>query len=297
MTMRHGVVILPEHSWRRAREVWRQAEEFGFDHAWTYDHLVWRWLRDKPWFGAVPTLAAAATATSRIGLGTLVASPGFRDPVSFAKEIMTLDDISGGRMNCGVGAGGYDADLLRAAPSSPADRSARFAEFVELMDRVLRQEPTSHHGRFYHCQDLVLQPACVQRPRVPLAVAASGPRGMRLAAAHADTWVTSGVANGFDLLPYEKAIPLIRDQVRALEEACAEIGRDPSTIGRLVLTGASIDGVLDSVESFRDCSGALADAGVTDLVVHWPRPEFPFKAQMDTFENIARWNEDHALPT
>lgn len=295
--MRHGVVILPEHSWSQARKLWRQAEEFGFDHAWTYDHLVWRWLSDKPWFGAVPTLTAAATATSRIRLGTLVANPGFRDPVAFAKEIMTLDDISGGRIDCGVGAGGYDADLLREGRSSPAERSARFAEFVELMDLVLRQDPSGYHGKFYTCPDLVLHPACVQRPRVPLAVAASGPAGMRLAAAHAQTWVTSGVPNGFELLPYERAVPLVKDQVRKLEDACAEIGRDPSTLGRLVLTGASMDGVLDSVESFRDCSGALAEAGVTDLVVHWPRPEFPFKARMDVFEDIARWNEDHARST
>ncbi len=74
------------------------------DHAWTYDHLTWRNLRDGPWFGAVPTLAAAALVTSRIRLGTLVASANFRHPVPFAKELMTLDDLSHGRFTLGVGA-------------------------------------------------------------------------------------------------------------------------------------------------------------------------------------------------
>src|SRR5436309_15441027 len=90
--MRIGVLILPELPWSTAQSLWRRAEELGFDHAWTYDHLAWRSLRDAPWFGAMPTLAAAAVVTTRMRLGTLVASSNFRHPVSFAKEIITLDD-------------------------------------------------------------------------------------------------------------------------------------------------------------------------------------------------------------
>jgi len=83
--MRIGVLILPELPWSTAQSLWRRAEELGFDHAWTYDHLAWRSLRDAPWFGAMPTLAAAAVVTTRMRLGTLVASSNFRHPVSFAK--------------------------------------------------------------------------------------------------------------------------------------------------------------------------------------------------------------------
>ena len=81
--MRLGVLILPEDPWPDARRKWQRAEQLGFDHAWTYDHLAWRGLRDSPWFGAVPTLAAAAAVTSTIRLGTLVASPEVRHPVPF----------------------------------------------------------------------------------------------------------------------------------------------------------------------------------------------------------------------
>src|SRR5262249_28791662 len=99
--MRLGVVILPDLRWAVARDVWRRAEALGFDHAWTYDHLAWRSLRDGPWFGAVPTLTAAATVTTRLRLGPLVASPNFRHPVAFARELVALDDVSGGRLTLG----------------------------------------------------------------------------------------------------------------------------------------------------------------------------------------------------
>src|ERR1700710_2211504 len=108
--MRFGVVILPEYPWREARDIWSRAEAMGFDHAWTYDHLAWRSLRDAPWFGAIPTLTAAAGATEHIRLGPLVASPNFRHPVPFAKELITLDDISDGRLTLGIGSGGEGWD-------------------------------------------------------------------------------------------------------------------------------------------------------------------------------------------
>src|SRR5437879_12137899 len=114
--MRSGVLLLRELPWSTAQSLWRRAEELGFDHAWTYDHLAWRSLRDAPWFGAMPTLAAAAVVTTRMRLGTLVASSHFRHSVSSAQEIITLDDVSAGRFTLGMGAGcdGWDASVLGA---------------------------------------------------------------------------------------------------------------------------------------------------------------------------------------
>ena len=122
--MRLGVVILPELRRAELAAVWRAAEQLGFDHAWTYDHLAWRTLRDSPWFAAVPALAAAALATERIRLGTLVASPNFRHPVPFARELIALDDLSGGRFTLGLGAGGtgWDATILGQPAWSPRRR-------------------------------------------------------------------------------------------------------------------------------------------------------------------------------
>src|SRR5580704_1217263 len=103
--MRLSTVILPVYPWARGQEVWRRAEALGFHAAYTYDHLSWRSFRDRTWFGALPTLTAAALVTERLRLGTLVTSPNFRHPVTLAKELMTLDDISEGRLTVGIGAG------------------------------------------------------------------------------------------------------------------------------------------------------------------------------------------------
>lgn len=287
--MRHGVVILPEHRWRHAKELWTRAEAYGFDHAWTYDQLMWRWLRDKPWFGTVPTLTAAAAVTSRIGLGTMVATPTYRHPVPFAKEVMALDDISDGRFVCGLGAGAGAVDDLVVDPTerTPRQRADRFAEFVELTDSLLRRRKTSYAGEHYRADEVWMSPGCVAEPRVPFAIAATGPRGMRLAARHADTWITAGPPATFDARPYEQALPVIAEQLRAVDEACAAVGRDRTSLRRLLLTGAAVGGVLDSVESWRDAAGRFAEIGVTDLVVHWPRPDFPYAGDERVLDDIA----------
>jgi alkanesulfonate monooxygenase SsuD/methylene tetrahydromethanopterin reductase-like flavin-dependent oxidoreductase (luciferase family) len=287
--MRLGVLILPEHPWVEARAVWRRAEELGVDHAWTYDHLAWRSLRDSPWFGAVPTLAAVAAVTERIRVGTLVASPNFRHPVPLARELVSLDDISSGRLTLGVGSGGtgWDATMLGQQPWSAKERAQRFAEFVRLLDRLLREQVVSSQGRYYSAVGARTVPGCVQHPRIPFAIAASGPQGMRLAAELAHTWVTVGdVTSRGAALTAEEGPRVVRAQMAQLDEACAARGRDPSSMARLVLTGPLLDAGLTSVEHFRDTVGRYAEIGVTDLVVHWPRPSEPYAGDVTTFERI-----------
>jgi alkanesulfonate monooxygenase SsuD/methylene tetrahydromethanopterin reductase-like flavin-dependent oxidoreductase (luciferase family) len=270
--VRLGVVLLPEVRWPDDR--WARAEALGFEHAWTYDHLTWRDLRDGPWFAAVPTLAAAALATSTIRLGTLVASANFRHPVPFAKELMTLDDLSGGRLTLGIGSGGtgWDATALGQEPWSIRERIGRFEEFVECVEEVLSKPKANYQGRWYAADEARSIPGCVQQPRVPFAVAATGPRTMRVAARHGRAWV---VADGD-----------VAGRVRDLEAACLAEGRDPSTIDRILLTGFDHDPGLDSVEHLRDVMGRYEAMGITDLVVHWPRPDAPFAGDQATFEAV-----------
>src|SRR5262249_33596806 len=170
--LRLGTVILPEHRWADAQSIWRRAEELGFEHAWTYDHLAWRSLRDTAWFGAIPTLTAAAPVTGRIRLGLFVAPPHFRHPVPFAKESGTLADRSAGRLTLGIGAGGegWDARMLGNPPWSRRERAERFAEFVELTDLLLREPAVSRRGRYYTAEEARTHPGCLQRPRVPFAI-------------------------------------------------------------------------------------------------------------------------------
>jgi alkanesulfonate monooxygenase SsuD/methylene tetrahydromethanopterin reductase-like flavin-dependent oxidoreductase (luciferase family) len=286
--VRVGVVILPEHPWRVARSIWRRAEELGFDHAWTYDHLAWRSLVDSSWFGAMPTLTAAATATDRIRLGPLVASPNFRHPVPFAKEVISLDDISDGRLILGLGSGGegWDATVLGQPRWSTRERGDRFAEFVDLTDRLLREPQTSYDGRFYSAVGARTYPGCAQQPRVPFAVAATGARAMQVAATYADTWVTTGDRGPETTLGADEGSAAVRSQMDRLDEACARVGRDPNSLARLVLSGLRLDSGLTSRDAFDDTTGRYEAVGVTDFVVHWPRPDGPFGGDLTAFEQI-----------
>jgi alkanesulfonate monooxygenase SsuD/methylene tetrahydromethanopterin reductase-like flavin-dependent oxidoreductase (luciferase family) len=286
--MRIGTVILPEHRWSEAAALWRRAEDLGVDTVWTYDHLTWRSLRDGPWFGAVPTLAAAAAVTSRVRLGTLVTSPNFREPVLLAKDVMTLDDISAGRFRLGIGAGGsgFDAEALGGTPWTPAERAGHFAEFVELLDLLLRQPATTWKGSHYAAVEARAVPGSVQQPRVPFTLAATGPRGLALAARFADTWVTFGDPRRAGELTDEECLEVVRRQSAALDGACVAAGRDPATLHRMYLTGSTRERWLDSADAFADYAGRYAQLGISELALHWPRSGEPFAADLATFERV-----------
>ncbi|MET9953245.1 LLM class flavin-dependent oxidoreductase [Streptomyces sp. NPDC006339] len=292
MTLRLSTVILPVDRWHEGgRAAWQRAEELGFHAGYTYDHLSWRSFRDRTWFGALPTLTAAATATERLRLGTLVTSPNFRHPVTLAKELMSLDDISGGRVTLGIGAGGngFDATALGQEAWTPRERADRFAEFVALLDQLLTEEAVTRHGTFYSADEARNIPGCVQRPRLPFAVAATGPRGLRLAARHGQAWVTTGDPKLYEDGTPEQSLAAIRGQIEKLGTACAEIGRDLTELDKILLTGFTPEQntVLRSLDGFVDFAGRHRELGFTEIVIHWPIPDSDFAADETVFEKIA----------
>ncbi|GAA0900001.1 LLM class flavin-dependent oxidoreductase [Virgisporangium ochraceum] len=266
--MRIGVLVLPTDPFPAAVAQVRRLEGLGYHSLWTYDHLSWRRYRDRPWFAAVPWLTGMAGATSAIRLGTMVASPNFRHPVTFAKEAMTLDHISAGRLTLGIGAGGigFDATVFGDGPLTPGRRVDRLAEFVEVLDVLLRQPETSHRGRHYAVDGAMMLPGCVQRPRLPLAVAAGGRRTLGLVARFADAWITDGSEAG------ERAV---REQADILAAHCDAIGRDPARIDRIILIGNTTERPLASLDAFADFVGRYAALGFTEVVFHHPRPDDP----------------------
>jgi alkanesulfonate monooxygenase SsuD/methylene tetrahydromethanopterin reductase-like flavin-dependent oxidoreductase (luciferase family) len=169
---------------------------------------------------------------------------------------------------------------------SPRERADRFAEFIDIIDQLLRQPATSYQGQYYSANDARTSPGCVQQPRLPFAIAATGPRGMRLAATYGQIWVTNGDRAREGKMSATEGAKVVREQICRLDDACARVGRDPASLRRLVLSGPRLDGGLASVEAFRDTKGRYAEVGVTDFVVHWPRPDDPYAADLATFERI-----------
>ncbi|MFF7453587.1 LLM class flavin-dependent oxidoreductase [Kitasatospora sp. NPDC008115] len=287
--MRLSTVILPIHRWGEGQKIWRRAEDLGFHAVYTYDHLSWRSFRDGPWFGAVPTLTAAAAATERIRLGTLVTSPNFRHPVTLAKDLLTIDDVSGGRLTVGIGAGGtgFDATVTGQEAWSPKERADRFGEFLPLLDELLRNDATTSEGRYYSAVEARNVPGCVQSPRAPFYVAAAGPRGMRLAAEYGQGWVTYGDPKAPADVPVEQAPAVVAAQIEKLTAACAERGRDVATLEKMLLQGSTAERPLESLDAFVDWAGTYRELGITELVVHWPVPDSIFANDLAVFERIA----------
>jgi alkanesulfonate monooxygenase SsuD/methylene tetrahydromethanopterin reductase-like flavin-dependent oxidoreductase (luciferase family) len=176
--------------------------------------------------------------------------------------------------------------MLGQAAWSPRERADRFVEFVKLLDQLLRQPTTSYQGQFYSANEARTYPGCVQQPRLPFAIAATGARGMRLAATYGQIWVTNGDRTREGRMGAKEGAQVVREQIARLDDACAQVGRDSASLRRLVLSGPRLDGGLASVEAFRDTIGRYAEAGVTDFVVHWPRPDEPYAADLATFERI-----------
>lgn len=287
--MRISTVILPIYPWSEGIRVWRRAEELGFHAAYTYDHLSWQSFRDRPWYGAVPTLTAAALATERLRIGTLVTSPNYRHPVPLAKELMSLDDMSNGRLTVGIGSGGtgFDATVLGQSPWSPGERTERFSEFLGLLDRLLRQPTTTSEGVFYSADEARMIPGCVQKPRVPLVVAAAGPRAMALVARFGHGWVTYGHPVPVADATAERAPDAVRAQMELLKAACAEQGASYPGLEKVLLHGITSERPLGSLDAFVDWAGRYQALGITEIVVHWPVPDSVFASDVGVFERIA----------
>ncbi|GAB3691548.1 LLM class flavin-dependent oxidoreductase [Angustibacter aerolatus] len=284
--MRIGVVVLPQQRWPEARERWRAVEDMGFDHAWTYDHLAWRSLADEPWFGTVPVLAAVAAVTERVRLGTWVASPNFRHPVPFAKDVMTLDDVSGGRMLLGVGAGGegWDADVLGQPRPTPGERVERLDEFLGLLDQLLTNPSTTAHGERYDAVEARMLPGCVQQPRVPFVVAANGPRAIRLAARRGEAWATTGTTRPDDgQARWWQGVAEALDRYRT---ACDELGRAPGDRYLNLDSGAVFS--LSSADAFTEAVGRARELGFTDVVTHWPREHGEYAGDERVLDEVAQ---------
>lgn len=247
-------------------------EKLGFGTYWIADHYASVGNPATPALEAWTTLAALASRTTRIRLGTSVTNISTRHPAMLAKQAATVDRISGGRVDLGLGPGYYEQEhkWLGIPFLTAGGRVDRLREAVQVIDGLLRLggqgqsvERVTFDGAYYHLEEAPFVPLPVQQPRPPLAIAADGEKALRVVAKYADIWMTLGVYGGTG----EESLARVRERDKLLDEWCAEIGRDPATIERAYYGGWTEEYPFVSAEAFRDFIGAYQQAGIQRFIL------------------------------
>jgi alkanesulfonate monooxygenase SsuD/methylene tetrahydromethanopterin reductase-like flavin-dependent oxidoreductase (luciferase family) len=256
-----GALVLPDEPWADLVERWRRLDRGGLDAVWSCDHFTDPHLPGRPWFEGSISLAGLAQATERARIGLLVGAIASRPPTLLAKQAQAIDHLSDGRLVVGLGAGGAPTDqrMWGVEEWSPAERAGRFGEYVEVVDRLLRDDDVNVDGRWYRTHGARTAPGCVQRPRPPLLLAAHGPATLRVAARFADIWNTFG--------------PTFEDAVASsgrLDAVCDDVGRERQEITRSVLLGIRDSTAWETAKEFADLVRRFHEAGFTDVVFYDP---------------------------
>jgi alkanesulfonate monooxygenase SsuD/methylene tetrahydromethanopterin reductase-like flavin-dependent oxidoreductase (luciferase family) len=255
------------------RERWQESEALGFDVVWNCDTVVEPDRARHVMFDGPTTLTLMAAATQEIRVGTLVSSLYFRQPVTLARATMTLDRLTGGRLELALGVGDPSAGgPLAGVDWSPSEQVARFREFVELVDLLLRQEVTSYDGAYYRCAEAEVIPGPVQRPRPPITVAAHGPKMLAIAAQFADGWSSWG---GYGVETEADFYRVTAERCERFDELVDRQGRHPGTIRHSVVCFPPLT-PWESPDYFTDMVGRFRSIGIDEFVLYWPgswRPE------------------------
>jgi len=274
--LRFGVLTIQNVPWQKMVERWQSIEELGFNNVWLMDHFVMFTQPATPLFESWTLLAGLATQTRNIRIGVLVTGIPWRNPAWLARQALTVDHLSYGRLEIGLGAAIPSEPAYKMtgiADWKPRERVARFREYVEIVDQLLREEVTTYEGHYYQLQDAAMKPAPVQRPRPPFVIGAVGPVMLSIAANYADTWNTFGGFTG----SFEEKLEAARKQIALLDDYCARIGRDPKTVRRsyLVFEPEAIihQGALSafsSVEAFESIVERLINIGMSEFIFYYP---------------------------
>jgi F420-dependent oxidoreductase-like protein len=210
-------------AWARTRDVARQVEALGFESVWLFDHFhTVPEPTDEITFESFTTLAALAASTERVRLGHVVLCTSFRNPALTAKMMSTLDVISGGRMEIGIGAGWKKDEWLAYGYGFPEtrERLATLGDHLQVIDRMMAPGRATYEGTYARVEGAINVPKPLQQPRIPIMVGGNGQNvTWRLAAKHADEINVDGMPPA----DVKAAIPIIRSR-------CEEIGRDPDTL-------------------------------------------------------------------
>ena len=238
------------------RAIWRIADEGGFDHVWDFDHLasIGDGGPDRPIYEGWTLQAAMAEATKRVRIGCLVTGNTYRNPALLAKTAVTVDHLSNGRLEFGIGAAWAEIEHQMYGFDGLDHRVGRLSESLRIIKSLWTEERTNFDGRYYRMKDAIGNPKPLQKPHPPIWIGASGETTMRLVARYADVW---NIAGGDD--PAR-----VGELTEKLEAACSETGRNAQDIRRSIQFGW--DG--SSRGQLVERAGAYLEKGITEQVVY-----------------------------
>jgi alkanesulfonate monooxygenase SsuD/methylene tetrahydromethanopterin reductase-like flavin-dependent oxidoreductase (luciferase family) len=285
--LRFHVLLLPNVDWVELKARVLRLEELGLEVAALADHVV-DWTNPTvPWLESWTALPALAETTRTIRLSTVVSQIPLRNPAMLARQVFTLDLISGGRVELGLGTGltiDPSSSMIGVPNWEAGERVDRFGEYVEIISRMFTEEATTYQGRYYQVEGTPKHRP-VQTPRPPILIAALGCRMMRHAVHSADIW------NSLSFHPsFEQQLAETRARCQTIDTECEAVGRDPATLRRSYTMfdaqarsrGGAL-GYYESKELFIDQVTQLAELGISDIGLYYPLEP----AQWQSFESIA----------
>lgn len=211
-------------SYPELRDLWHNADLLGFHGIWDYDHFYGPLQHTDPTFEGWTTLAAMAVVVQRARVGCMVSGVTYRNPAVLAKMAVTVDHVSGGRLEFGIGAGWHEAEHrgYGIAFPSPGTRVAMVDEALTVIRRLWAEDSVTFSGRFFTLEEALCAPKPLQKPHPPIVIGASKPRMLRVVARHADEWN----------MPAHEGPGKWGEVNSELDEACGDVGRDPAEIRR-----------------------------------------------------------------
>jgi alkanesulfonate monooxygenase SsuD/methylene tetrahydromethanopterin reductase-like flavin-dependent oxidoreductase (luciferase family) len=279
--LKFGVMLYPDGALLDLPRQFRWMEELGFDQVVVPDHSSDLRDRGKPWFDGWSVLPLAAAATERIRIGTLVSNPILRPAATLARQALTVDHLSGGRLDLGIGAGLFDWDhhAVGEEPWPPKERAGRFADYVAILDGILRGrgEPFTYPGEWLQARDVATVPGAVQRPRPTLITGGQSPTVLRVTAERADVWNTIGpIVDDPD-----EILKTTARQNAKLDDLCRAAGRDPKSVRRSFTPFGPWDFWNNDV-SLEEVVERFTAIGMTEFIF-----ELPPQERMSEFEHVA----------
>lgn len=263
--LRFGIKTAPQHTTYQAMlDVWKEADATPvFEHAWLFDHFApIQGELDGPCFEGWTLLAAYAAQTSRIRVGLMVTGNTYRHPAVLANTAATVDVISGGRLDFGIGAGWneYEHNSMGIPLYTPGERLRRFREACEICKRLFTQHTTDFDGRYYQLKEARCEPKPIQKPYPPFVIGGGGEQlTLKIVAEYADIWNYAG-----------GPVDTFKHKVDVLRQHCETVGRNFDEIElstQLVVNYNNLDETIELTQQF-------VDAGVTHIVLNL-RPPFP----------------------